>query len=155
METDFEEFHQLHSDIRVMKYTTGKVYTRNQSQSSLDDIVRSYSRNNKKVNVWAVRLKSKEQPLIGTCALISNEHKEWEVGYRLMPSFWGMGLATELLLKLEFYCFKTHDINMIVGYTYSENKASIKVLTRCGFEIDRTYKKPGDLRYYKRCTSLR
>ena len=147
--SDIDDFHRLHSDARVMKYTTGEVYSLDQSKTSLSQILRSYLNPDQTFNVWAVRLKSEENTMIGTCALVFNEHNEWEIGYRFMPSYWGKSMATELLKELEVFCFNNLNINMIVAYSYIENLGSINVLNRCGFQLDEEYRKPGDQRYFK------
>ncbi|MBQ7595459.1 MAG: GNAT family N-acetyltransferase [Clostridia bacterium] len=56
------------------------------------------------------------------------------VGYRLLPEFWGQGIATETLgLMISFLFYKTN-IKVITASTMVENTASANVLKKNGFK---------------------
>lgn len=55
------------------------------------------------------------------------------VGYRLLPQFWGQGIATETLGLLTGYILKETDVEIITASTMIENKASAQVLKNNGF----------------------
>ncbi len=55
------------------------------------------------------------------------------VGYRLLPQFWGQGIATEMLGLLTGYILKETDVEIITASTMIENKASAQVLKNNGF----------------------
>ena len=60
------------------------------------------------------------------------ETDEVEVGYLLSRQFWGQGYATEgTKISLEFG-FKKLGLKRIIGLTHPNNKASQKVLLKCG-----------------------
>ena len=63
-----------------------------------------------------------------------NIHKV-SVGYRLLRSFWGMGIATESLKAVLDYLVNETDIEMITASTMIDNKASANVLRKAGFEL--------------------
>ena len=55
------------------------------------------------------------------------------VGYRLIPRFWGRGIATEVLGLLVRYLFSETDIRYITASVLPENEASAAVLKKNGF----------------------
>lgn len=84
----------------------------------------------------------KHQKVIGFAGL--KYEPEWEatdIGYRLLPEYWGKGLATEACLPLMFYGFHVLKLPKIIGVAYTENVVSCKVLEKLGL----IYKKKGDL----------
>jgi RimJ/RimL family protein N-acetyltransferase len=62
-----------------------------------------------------------------------------EIGYRLKREFWGQGLATEGSLALIDYGRKTLQLKRITGVVMTENKASIRVLEKCGLHFEKSY----------------
>jgi RimJ/RimL family protein N-acetyltransferase len=63
------------------------------------------------------------------------ETDEVEVGYLLSNQFWGRGYATEgAKASLEFG-FDQLGLKRIIGLTHPDNKASQKVLLKCGLEF--------------------
>lgn len=57
---------------------------------------------------------------------------EVEVGYRLLPSAWGHGFATEGARALLTYGFETLGLYRIIGLTHPDNGASQRVLQKAG-----------------------
>ncbi len=55
------------------------------------------------------------------------------VGYRLLPRFWGKGIASGLLALLVEYLFGETDVRVITASTIPQNSASAKVLQKNGF----------------------
>ena len=56
------------------------------------------------------------------------------VGCRLLPKYWGEGIALEMLGLVVDYILKETDIEIIGASMMSENKASAGVLEKGGFE---------------------
>ena len=57
------------------------------------------------------------------------------IGYRLIESYWGKGIATEALGMMIEYLYKETDIEIITASTMVENRSSAKVLMKNGFEL--------------------
>jgi RimJ/RimL family protein N-acetyltransferase len=57
-----------------------------------------------------------------------------ELGFHLLPPFWGQGLATEAAVAVLDYAFGTLDLNTIVAGHHPSNEASRRVLAKVGFE---------------------
>ena len=55
------------------------------------------------------------------------------MGYRLAEEFWGRGIATQTVGLMVDYLYSQTDIEIITASTMIENKASARVLEKCGF----------------------
>jgi [ribosomal protein S5]-alanine N-acetyltransferase len=64
----------------------------------------------------------------GIRKVILTDREEVELGYSLMPTFWGQGLATEIGEKAVLIAFKEFSYSSVVGYTLVNNKKSERVL---------------------------
>ena len=58
-----------------------------------------------------------------------------EAGYVIEQSLWGHGLATEILKALLVYAVEELASEEILAKADAENKASLRVLEKCGFQI--------------------
>ncbi len=66
-------------------------------------------------------------------------HDEIEVGYALMPEFWGRGLATEIAQASIAIAFNRLGFNELVSFTFPTNAASRRVMEKCGFHFQRNF----------------
>jgi RimJ/RimL family protein N-acetyltransferase len=62
---------------------------------------------------------------------------EVEVGYGLMPEFWGRGLATELAQESVRVGFSELRLPELVSFTLPTNRASQRVMEKAGFQYER------------------
>lgn len=62
---------------------------------------------------------------------------EIEVGYSLLPEFWGRGLATELARESIRVAFESLNLPEIVCFTLTTNYASQRVMQKAGFRYER------------------
>jgi ribosomal-protein-alanine N-acetyltransferase len=60
------------------------------------------------------------------------ELDEVDVAYRLLPAYWGQGLATEAAQASVRYGFAKLGLKRIIGLAMPENIASIRVLEKAG-----------------------
>jgi [ribosomal protein S5]-alanine N-acetyltransferase len=72
----------------------------------------------------------------GIRKVILTDQEEVELGYSLMPEFWGRGLATEIGKMAVSIAFKAFSYSSVVGYTLVGNKKSERVLQRLGFSFE-------------------
>jgi RimJ/RimL family protein N-acetyltransferase len=81
---------------------------------------------------WACVLK-KSGEVIGFAGLkYLDELKEVDIGYRLLPGYWGFGLATEAARAAIAHGFARLGLQMIIGLVLPDNVASVRVLEKCG-----------------------
>lgn len=78
---------------------------------------------------------SESKKVIGTCGFLNYEktHNRIEIGYDLIPSFWGKGIMTEVLKCIMDFGFLTMKLNKIEAKVEPENEASIRLMYRLGF----------------------
>jgi RimJ/RimL family protein N-acetyltransferase len=67
---------------------------------------------------------------------IDPEEPHWgiEVSYAFSPTVWGQGLATELVTASRDHAFARLGLGELRAFARPENQASVRVLTKCGFE---------------------
>lgn len=57
----------------------------------------------------------------------------YEIGYSLLPEYWGKGYATELVKGLLDYAFNTLNLDAVCARTIIDNYRSANVLEKTGF----------------------
>lgn len=77
--------------------------------------------------------------LIGQCGLLTqdlNGVKEIEVGYHILPEYWGKGFATEAALMVKKYAIEQASISSLISVIDIRNTASQNVAKKLGMTID-------------------
>ena len=74
----------------------------------------------------------------GIRKVIVNDNEEVELGYALMPKFWGKELAVEIGKKALSIAFDQFNYSSVVCYTLTINKCSEKVMQKIGFVFEQT-----------------
>jgi [ribosomal protein S5]-alanine N-acetyltransferase len=136
--TDASGVFDVFSNERVIEFYDMPAFTTITEAEQL--IQRMRDRYESKLGIrWAIRLKS-SNALIGTCGFNSwaPAMRNAVVGYDLGESFWGKGLATEVLIEIVAAGFAgtlaCGELHRIQADTVVGNVRSEKVLTRIGFE---------------------
>ena len=79
---------------------------------------------------------------IGTCGMEPFDldgHSEVELGYRLCLKFWGKGYASEAAAAMLDYGLRDLKLAKIMAFVLSQNKASVKILEKLGFQYLRDF----------------
>ena len=66
-----------------------------------------------------------------------------ELGYRFLPEFWGMGLATEAGSASIEFARSDLGLTRLVAMVHPDNVASAKVLTKLGFAVEKQLRYSG------------
>jgi len=64
-----------------------------------------------------------------------NGENEIEVGYHLLPKYWGKGYASEAAQKFRDYAFERHLTDSVVSIIHAHNMPSKKVAVRNGMKL--------------------
>jgi [ribosomal protein S5]-alanine N-acetyltransferase len=100
---------------------------------------------------WAVRLRTKKNPLIGSCVFYDFQNQAMaEVGYWLGAKYHKQGYMSEAMREAVCYVFETMGLHRIYAYTAVENIPSISMLKKIGFrqeEVLRQHAKRGTERW--------
>jgi RimJ/RimL family protein N-acetyltransferase len=76
------------------------------------------------------------------------DNKDAHIGYLLKQSYWGQGLASELLKAFIEKVPVTQSWQKLIGGVDRSNKASAKLLLKLGF-VERLAKKDSDILFYE------
>jgi len=141
-EEDKDNIFLMGGNEEVMRYIR-PVSTKEESDKFLLDNIAFYSSNPTRGR-WAVNDKISNE-FIGSFAIIPmpDDKEKIQLGYALLPGYWGKGYATELT-RAGLHYFFSHEI---YGITEIPNIASQKVLLKAGFQPFGT-KMEGDKKLY-------
>ena len=98
----------------------------------VNQIIKSYE-NKDGPFVYAV-IRKEDSKNIGYVQLVKIE-EGWEIGYHIAEAFTGNGYATEAANLFLKYLKDNTQIKEIYGIALASNKASRRVLEKCGFEL--------------------
>ncbi len=84
--------------------------------------------------VWAITLRDQSE-LIGNVLLwnLSKPHFRAELGYSLMPEWWGHGVITEVVTAVIGFAFNAMGLHSLQAVIDPNNQASRRVLEKQGF----------------------
>ena len=150
VDSDFAAMHLMDSDENVMRYIGG-AQTR-----SFDDYYAFITQRlslwiGEHFHMWAMRLHGSEH--FHGWAMIKpiRDTPHVEVGYRMLPSSWGKGYATEATRAVLAYGFNVATFDELTAVTHPDNAASQHVLTKCGLTRDGTlnYNGGGEIPFFR------
>ncbi|MHC4906718.1 MAG: GNAT family N-acetyltransferase [Planctomycetota bacterium] len=64
-----------------------------------------------------------------------------EIGYWIAEDHWGRGIGTEAVTKMTVYVFSEMKTVKLSAPVYSPNKASMRVLEKCGYTLEAIHRK--------------
>ena len=143
---DLDIAQALLCDARVMQYVTEEPMTPEAVAIRMPDAVKRGAGG--RIGIWVAFRKDtgrKIGDVVLTPIPIDDDDVDWsdvvpdrypqaeiEVGYLLTPEAWGQGLATEACARMLRFAFEQTDRPRIVAVTDPDNRASQKVLDKCG-----------------------
>ena len=146
-DNDFALYAQLTTNETVMKYITGNALTLEKAKLRFQKVVDNNLASGD-TGFFIVRRKDKDD-FIGIVKLVRITDDQFEVGYMLLPQYWGIGYASEMVKCMINLAIKKQ-INEIIGIVDPENPASIRVLSKFGFQLYETGKFDGlEAAFYK------
>lgn len=115
------------------KYVPDEVFgSLEEATEVVDQIISSYE-NKDGPFVYAV-IRKKDNANIGYVQLVKIE-EGWEIGYHIAEIYTGNGYATEAVNLFLDYIKNNTNHKQIIGIALAANKASRRVLEKCGFEL--------------------
>ncbi len=131
---DLDRLTRLNTDPEVMRYIgDGSLRDREQTRAGIARAQRIYDLY-PGLGFWVAEEKPKRN-FVGVFALIYiPKTVEVEVGYRLVKSAWGRGLATDGARALVRYGLFELGLDRVVGLTHQQNDASKQVLMKAGLQ---------------------
>ena len=96
------------------------------------------------LGMWAVEAKE-SGAAAGICTLLKRDALgDVDIGYAFLPEFWSRGYASEAAAAVTSYARETLGLRRLVAITAVDNRSSVRVLERLGFEFERMVRLPGD-----------
>ncbi len=135
--SDINPFHQMQSNINVMRYTDSPPKNKEENKADLQNVISLYDKEGNDFWVYAVERK-KDKQFIGTIALLRDADNNDEIGYRYLEKYWNNGYAYEALLGM-IQLARTKNITKLVAEVIVENKASEYLLKKAGFTFVKEY----------------
>jgi [ribosomal protein S5]-alanine N-acetyltransferase len=120
------------SDADIMRYMpTGQDDTLEQAEARVTRYIKhqeqhGYSR-------WLIFERASGEAIGDAGLLYIPATGEIELGYRLTKPWWGKGLATEVAMGWLDYAFGDLGLTEIIAFSHPDNKASVRVMEKCGF----------------------
>lgn len=144
-EDDAEAFYPLVSNPDVLRFTLDPSGGVNSVEQSLE-MLRSRSMADYRKHGFgrlAVVEKASHQ-LIGFAGLkYLEERGEVDLGYRLLPTHWGRGFATESSRAILQDGFTRLGLSRIIATVFPVNVASVRVLEKLGFAFEQPFEYEG------------
>ena len=129
---DLEDFFWFNSDEVVMRYIR-KPKTKEEALQFLTENIEYY---NQRPQYGRWGLYEKATHAFAGCFMVRHAEKtdEAEIGYALMPLYWGKGYASEAVHGGIKYAFENLSLSSVYAITRVENITSQKVALKCGFK---------------------
>ncbi|MEC0130777.1 MULTISPECIES: GNAT family N-acetyltransferase [Paenibacillus] len=132
-ENDRYDIFELYSQEAVVKYMP---FTPFISVEDAIDEMKWYDKIFKEQSGLRWMIEDREtQKVIGTCGFLNYEqdHHRVEIGYDLMPAFWGKGIMTEVVNRVMQFGFLNIRLNKIEARVEPKNEASLILMNKLGF----------------------
>jgi len=119
-------------DPDIMHFSTVGVHTDSQLKQYIKNCRQQYLTSG--YGRWGI-FSTPNNDFIGLCGLIKEDDGLVHINYRLATKYHGKGYASETAKALLDYASKTLKLKTVSALIELENKASIKVAIRAGFEL--------------------
>ncbi|MBN2879552.1 MAG: GNAT family N-acetyltransferase [Clostridia bacterium] len=134
---DFEFYYLLNSDRQVMKYAYVQAYeTETQAKQGFDKVISEQS-DSSLGKQYIVSIKGTMEQ-IGIVDYVVKENnsfsKTCEIGYFILPEYWGRGYAAEMGSVLVNYLFSDGVAQKLTASCHEDNKASEKIMIKLGMK---------------------
>jgi len=129
--SDFEPFHEMQSNIKVMQYVRGKAMTYQENKDELPKLIEFYDKLDNDFWIYAIESK-KDGFFVGTIAFVKDENNDDEIGYRFLEKYWAVGYGTEIVNGMINYCRKA-GFTKLIACVVNKNLASTKIIKNAGF----------------------
>lgn len=127
-------YHNINHDKEVLKYYLAP-YIENEEDASVDSTVEFCEKTGR--YAFAILLKDSEEVIgmLNQCSAPNIYMHNVELGYAIGRKYWNKGYTTEALYAaIQFFFVK--GVHKITCSAITENKASIRVMEKCGMQYE-------------------
>lgn len=145
---DIKDYLSWYTNNEVMKYITGRGLTQPEAEARFK-IALGMNDQHPDAGLYAVRKRGSDE-FVGIAKFVYKDPHEAEVGYGMLPEYWGKGYASEILDCMVKLSKKHHRVTKLIAIVNPENLSSKKVLAKKGFVFDKQITEDNFLlEYYK------
>jgi ribosomal-protein-alanine N-acetyltransferase len=132
---DADDIFAFRSDAEVQRYNLIPMRDRREALSLVTTMQGWYA--SRYAIQWGITLLG-ENRVLGLCGLHdwSRQHRRASIGYDLLRSHWGQGIALEAMREVVRFGFEEMDLVRLEALTIAENARSIRLLDRLGFTLE-------------------
>ncbi|GGM84044.1 N-acetyltransferase [Dyadobacter beijingensis] len=141
----FEDYFRLVSQRDVMLYISGTGLDLEGAHRRFEVALRADCRQSD-MGFVAVYEQASDS-YVGLGKIVPFEDEFTEIGYALLPEFWGLGYASEITRRLVAYARACGKVESLVALVSPENQASINVLTKQHFRFFREVPEGDEVRH--------
>lgn len=131
---DYSYHYQLVSDALVMKMVTGKPLNPKEAQDKFRQMLQSNTRNPELGYFKITDQESKAFIGITKLEIEEKDSSEAELGYLILPHFWGKGIGSKVVESLLELAMNQNQIQMVFAIIDPKNIPSRKILVKNGFQ---------------------
>jgi ribosomal-protein-alanine N-acetyltransferase len=139
-EDDIPGIFRFYSGSDTLNYIARDLFTKKeQAIEKVNIFQKNYE---EKKAIWWTFTQIPKDEFIGFGGLfeISKESNKAEIGYGLLPEYWGNGIMSEVVKKLIDFGFNEMKLHKIYGRITPGHNASIRVLEKFGFKKEGEFK---------------
>jgi len=132
----FKDIFEIFGNEEVVMYDIFPIMTDcEQAKSYIERYAKEFAE--REEITWIIHDRSSEES-VGVCCLgdFDFDSERCEIGYDIKRRFWNQGYATKAIKAVTEYAFMKIGINRIEAFISPENKASIRVLEKCGYSYE-------------------
>lgn len=144
-DSDFDLIYKLRTNADVQAYHPDGIFTLEKAQNYFNDLKTHYEKH----KFSYMPIFSANHDFVGVCGLMFFDSQkenfktgEIEVGYALLPQYWGKGLATHFAQNFVNWGFANLPITKIVSVCNPDNLASANVIKKIGGKFSRSVVNP-------------
>ncbi len=135
--SDYDRYASVFSNDLVMRYAyMDKTADVDEMKSNFSQIIENAGNTGKRDSYEFAVFLSSNSDFIGYACILVNYHfsriKFGEIGYFLLPDYWGKGYATEIAKSLTDICFKNLCIHKVAASCNVNNPRSENVMKKIG-----------------------
>lgn len=133
-EADVPALFRMRSDPEVMRYVARPLCQTEDDAAAIFRMMEEKVQANTGIN-WAVSWQHQPDSFLGVIGIfrLDAENHRGEVGYMLLPGYWGQGVVSELIPVVMRYGFGTLGLHSLEATIDPDNRASRRVLEKSGF----------------------
>lgn len=131
----------MNTDPSVMEFLDPEPTTRDELESTIIHYSQTCARKGLGIGFWAIVDKASETTIgwLELSAPLDERPLEAELGYRMLPAWWGKGLATEAAGIALRHAFEHAGLQRVFAHTMFVNRRSRRVMEKIGMRHVRTF----------------